>query len=236
MLLTLKKLTTISFFILVSFLLSCRSGNLETTVNYVDSSKISHIKSVLILGNSIVKQGPEPNIGWYGNWGMAASIMDSDFVHILMKGISAKDSSVVIRYRNIADFEFDFVRFSFAELDSLRNPDMLILKISENVDDQMAVDSNFSKYYDQLVRYIDSNQNSLNVIVDGFWDKPHVNGIIRQYAIQNKLPFISITDLSADPDNEAGKAYPDSGVGMHPSDQGMRKIADRIWNYIKVYF
>jgi alpha-galactosidase len=222
--------------ILIFFILSCRRGNLETVTNPVDSSKISKIKKVLILGNSIVQEDPLPALGWYGNWGMAASIIDSDFVHILMNRIHYKDSSVVIKYKNIANFEFDFVGFPFSDLDSLRNPDMLILKISENVDEKKAVDSNFLKYYDQLVRYIDSNQNSVNVIVDGFWDKPDVNGMIRLYTIQNKLPFITITDLSRDPANEAGSRYADAGISAHPSDQGMRKIADRIWAYTQVYF
>lgn len=231
-----KKLAPLLLLIPISCIFSCRSSNLDTVINYVDSSKISHIKSILILGNSIVRQGPQPDIGWYGDWGMAASTMDNDFVHILMTRIHEKDSSVVIQFKNIADFELNFVRFSLADLDSLRNPDMLILKISEDVDDQMAVDSNFSKYYGQLVNYIDATQNSLNVIVNGFWNKPKVNGIIRQYAIQNKLPFISITDLSSHPENEAGNRFADAGVAAHPSDDGMRKIADRIWDYIKAYF
>lgn len=113
---------------------------------------------------------------------------------------------------------------------------MLILRISENVNDRMAVDSDFLKYYDKLVRYIDSNQNALTVIVNGFWGKEVVNGMVRKYAIDNKLPFITTTDLSVDPANEAGSRFADAGVAAHPSDRGMRKIADRIWAYIKAYF
>ena len=222
--------------ILVFFNLSCHQDNLETVVNYVDTTKISKIKKVLILGNSIVVQGPIPAIGWNGNWGMAASSIDSDFVHVLIRRIHYQDSSVAIRYKNIAGFESDFIRYPLSNLDSLRNPDMLILKISENVNEEMAADSNFLKYYSQLVGYIDSNQNSLNVIVDGFWNKAQVNGMIRQYAIQNKFPFITIKDLSGDPANEAGNKFEDAGVASHPSDQGMRMIADRIWDYINVYF
>lgn len=50
------------------------------------SSK-QEIGSVTIFGNSIVAHDPAPDIGWTGDWGMAASCRDSDFVHILKKEI-----------------------------------------------------------------------------------------------------------------------------------------------------
>ena len=67
--------------------------------------KHNKINKVLILGNSIVAHDPEPDIGWAGNWGMAASISDSDFVHVLTRKIQAANRYVVVKSWNIAVFE-----------------------------------------------------------------------------------------------------------------------------------
>lgn len=37
-------------------------------------------RQALVLGNSITIHPPLPSIGWFGNWGMAASSKDKDFV------------------------------------------------------------------------------------------------------------------------------------------------------------
>jgi len=193
-------------------------------------------KTVLILGNSIVRHMPKPDIGWYGDWGMAASVKDSDFVHLLIRDIHQVDPSVVVKFGNIADFERNFDTYPLANLDSLRNPDLLIMKISENVDDKKATEGNFTNYYDKLVKYILPDDQAVKVIVDGFWAKDNVNRLIEEYAAKKKYPFVSVTDLSRDSTNMAIGKFEHKGVAAHPSDKGMRMIEQRIWYSIKDYF
>jgi hypothetical protein len=202
----------------------------------IKKSSPDKIKTVVVLGNSIVLHSPSPEIGWYGDWGMAASVIDSDFVHLLIRDIHEKDTSVVIKFLNIADFERGFDSYNMSILDSLRNPGMLIMKISENVNDKKALQDNFISYYDKLVKYIAPEDQSVKVIVDGFWVNRNVNKLIEEYAIKNNLLFVTTTSLSKDYINTAKGKFNHDGVAAHPSDEGMRKIEQRIWNCIKDYF
>ena len=64
------------------------------------------VGKILFLGNSITQHGPKPEIGWTGNWGMAASALDKDYPHVLAARVGkAAGGEPQILARNIADFE-----------------------------------------------------------------------------------------------------------------------------------
>lgn len=194
------------------------------------------IKTVLILGNSIVRHPPVSSIGWPNDWGMAASMADSDFVHRLIYSIHQDQPTTTIRYFNIAGWERSHNRYNITRLDSLRNPDLLIMRVAENVNDEQVVDSGFVANYDRLISYIDSNGRAVKVITDGFWVNQYVNSSLKKYAKRKRHLFIGLSDLSLDSTNMALAHYTDEEVGRHPSNKGMRLIADRIWTGIKPYF
>lgn len=194
-------------------------------------------KKILILGNSIVNHAPKPDIGWLGDWGMAASCRDSDFVHILIRDIKTINSQTEVKLKNIAQFENTYVSYNLKKLKSCRQfkPDVIIVKISENVNDSTAYKNDFSAYYKQLLHYIDPHEHAYKIIVDGFWPRPNVNKIVRQVAIDGNHDFVSITSLFNDSTNTAKGLFEHKGVALHPSDQGMRKIAELIWQILKKY-
>ena len=49
------------------------------------------VGKLLFLGNSITQHGPKPEIGWTGNWGMAASALDKDYVHVLAARVESSN-------------------------------------------------------------------------------------------------------------------------------------------------
>lgn len=219
-----------TFFLLI-FIYSCK-----TVRNISQRGTTKNVHSVLIIGNSIVKHPSAPNIGWAGDWGMAASIADSDFVHLLTKKIHDKDKHVIVNAINLADFERNYATYSIKNLDSLKNPDIVIIKLSENIDDNNIIGNNFISYYDCLVKYIAPSKKTITIIADGFWPKSKVNTLIEQYAVRNKFSFVKIDDLSSDITNTGAGKFKDPGVAKHPSDKGMRLIANRIWLSIHKYF
>jgi hypothetical protein len=224
----------ISLFLFISF--SCSFAFCQKNGMLNSGNGSFKVKTVVIFGNSLVRHGPSPGLGWYGDWGMAASAKDSDFVHLLIRDIHLKDPLVVVKFLNITDFERGFDTYPLSNLDSLRNPDMLIMKISENVNNKKALEDNFISSYDKLINYVAPNEQSVKVIVDGFWANQNVNRLIEEYALRKNYLFITTTSLSKDSTNTARGKFKHGGVAAHPSDKGMRLIEQNIWRCIKDYF
>lgn len=83
---------------------------------------------ILFAGNSMAWHAPKDDIGWSGDWGMAASKRENDYVHQTMRFVREKypnatyciaqcaywernmnDDNVFDEYSNLKDFEADAV-------------------------------------------------------------------------------------------------------------------------------
>lgn len=220
----------------ISLVLACALLQVSACKQRQPEGRAGKIRSVVILGNSIVEHGAAPQIGWNGSWGMAASARDSDFVHRLMTEVGRRDTTVQFRYANMVGFEWELDDFDYSRLDAFRNGDMIILRFSENVNDSLVHNGAFMRNYDKLLHYLDPGDKAVKVVVSGFWHRPNTNRLLEQYAGKNQYVFVRNDDLLTDSSNSAFGAYADKGVAAHPSDKGMRLIAARIWEKISVYF
>lgn len=186
------------------------------------------IKNVVILGNSIVLHQPDSTLGWYGDWGMAASTKEKDFVHLLKARMEKINPKIELTYGSIATFERGYDTFNIETLSQYRNADLLILKISENVDPKDIKERNFKTHYNHLLNYLVSDNKTHVILSDGFWPSP-VNSVIQEIALERKYAFVMLHDLFADSSMNARAFFTNVGVGNHPSDKGMEAIANRIW-------
>lgn len=183
---------------------------------------------VLILGNSITYAPADPTYDWHGNWGMAATVADSDYVHILAKNFKDKNPKCTVTAKNIAAFEREYNTYPLA--DSLKKfhdlkPDLIILRIGENVDATVDLAA-FEKHYTDLISYFKADNPSVKILAVGsFWSgKESVDVIMKKYS-----PFITLNVLGTDMSNYAWGQFTNSGVQQHPSNKGMKAIAQSIW-------
>lgn len=195
---------------------------------------------VLILGNSITWHGAKPAVGWSGNWGMAASAADKDFVHLLKSKLKSVSPKAELQAANIADsFERKFWKYEASDFKKFKDwdPDLIILEIGENINDTLAVKYLLGEHLDRLAKDLSNRKEVKICLVGSFWPNQHIDQIMQATSNRNNWSYVDLQGLYTDRnENTAIQQYQNQGVGMHPSDIGMENIANRIWNEIQHLF
>jgi hypothetical protein len=193
---------------------------------------------ILFLGNSITHHQPAPGIGWNGDWGMAASAQENDYVHILLarlmtaSGGNAPTAMIV----NIAEFERQYATYDVStELAKCADfkPDIVILAIGENVP-PLATDDAQAQFRASINRIMAllTNDNLPAIFVrSSFWPDEAKDTILRQECESAGGVFVDIGALAGNEENFARstQTFQNPGVAAHPGDAGMLAIVDAIW-------
>ncbi|NNU34806.1 SGNH/GDSL hydrolase family protein [Mucilaginibacter sp. S1162] len=223
--------------ILPFLILSCKKQNKKefkepeiSVEENLATPALLKFNNVVILGNSITHAGPNLPLGWYGDWGMAASAEEKDYVHVLKKSFQLRNPDVVVKAKNVQGFELDFTRYNFdTELKSLRDthPDLVILRIGENL--QANIDMNiFEKRYQDLINYFKADNPKVIVVGVSTVFRGMADHVMIKYP-----PYVSLETITQDPANMALGLFENAAVSGHPGDTGMRNIASLIWLKIK---
>ena len=194
------------------------------------------VQKILFLGNSITLHGPKADIGWEGNWGMAASTIEKDYVHLVTKEIARSSQSTPrIKVRNIADFERGFESYD-AQVqlkDELAfQADLIILAIGENVP-ELTSDQAQQAYLDAYTRLLHQlkGRHRPTVLVRGsFWPNAIKDKAMHAASDDAGVTFIDISQLGTIEVNMARseRKIEHPGVAGHPGDRGMQEIANAI--------
>lgn len=200
-----------------------------------DKTKASYPK-VLFLGNSITKHGPSAKIDWLGNWGMAATSEDKDYVHLVTQGLTKKQGTEpTLLIKNISDFERGYVGYSLEEkmADAFSfQADLIIIAIGENVPAVTTDEAktSFKAAVLKLLQKLKGPQNPTILVRSCFWTDAAKNLILKQACEEVGGIFVDITALSKDESNFARseRPYKHEGVAKHPGNKGMQGIADAI--------
>jgi hypothetical protein len=198
-------------------------------------------QKILFVGNSLTSHGPKADIDWHGNWGMAATSLDKDYVHVVKKALSAKQGiTPTIMVKNVADFERNHVGYDiagkFADAAAFK-ADLVILCIGENVAALKTPESQ-AKYQEQvtaLLKTLQANPKAQIIVRSSFWANTAKDGAMRKACEAVGGTFVDISALSKDERNYARseRPYKHAGVANHPGDRGMAAIAEEIVKAVK---
>ena len=201
-----------------------------------ETALATRFQKVLFLGNSITLHGPAPKIGWVGNWGMAASAADKDFVHIVTRWL-AKTSGVEpeTMVKNIAAFERQYADYDLqANLKDASDfkADLVIVAIGENVPGlgSEKEKTRFEASVEKLLNQVRGDRRPTIIVRSCFWPNQAKDEALRQACQQVGGTFVDISGLSKDESNYARseRDFQHAGVAAHPGDRGMQAIADTI--------
>ena len=182
---------------------------------------------VLFVGNSITLHGPRPEIGWTNNWGMAATAPEKDYVHVLAGLIRTKypDASFGL-VQVAAKIERSLDNVDLMPFKWVRDwrPDVITLFYGANCDrqyDGRGYDGRFTRATEQMLDYVDPEHKAKVFHAEGFCIRPAIDWEKRLMAGRRGDVHVPMDDLRRRKDTH--------GRYNHPSDLGMRLIAERFW-------
>jgi hypothetical protein len=209
----------------------------QATAQAPDSSR----STLLVIGNSLALHTPYQAIGWSGNWGMAASDADHDYAHVLQKLLQSKqNTSVDLIVKNKAKYERSFWQPDESDITADIKPeisqaDIIVIQLSDNVSESDYTTYDFPKQYANLIKTVSSASKSSAklVCVGPWWGNAKKEAAIKDACQQVKnSKYVKISDIGQAPLSKASaeRSIENKGVASHPGDQGMKKIAERIYS------
>lgn len=184
---------------------------------------------ILFMGNSITRHPPKTELGWDGDYGMAASRPENDYVHVLCDMLEKRGKHVICKAENISDIEVNPCEEVVEKIKTLRDfgADIAIIRIGENVSDEKA--DEFGKFLPSL---INGFKKSAVFVVSSFWKQPKTIQITKEAAEKCGVNYISLESIQSE-EYEAIGEFEHAGVAAHPSDKGMKAIAEMIFEAIE---
>ena len=186
---------------------------------------------IMFVGNSITLHGYRPEIGWYGDHGMAASAEEKDYVHLLQQAVRQEHPQASFCICQVADWERQYLNGA-ATYPQYRSAqafaaDVIVIRCVENCPKKEADPQRFREELAQLIRYLDQAGKAKVLVTTGFWRHP-LDNALREYAAERSYPCVELGDLGEDERMKAIGLFEHSGVANHPGDLGLKHIAERI--------
>lgn len=205
-------------------------GMVDKNAHAVDIGTV--YRKVLFVGDSITSHGPAAHLGWSGNWGMAASSEDKDYVHLFLARLVQSQNGVQPETiigggggGKLTSKQTELPKYkAFAA-------DMAVIQMGENDNTDVTVDG-FQKPYERIIESIRAgNPNARVFCFAVFGGSAQKDAMIQDACKRFNATFVSLKELNANPLNRAGSEnrFTNKGVNWHPGDRGMQAYADALW-------
>ena len=211
---------------------SMNRTHLPTTIEGKYNSNYEKSLKILIIGNSLTYHPISESIGWNHASGMAASNINRDYAHLLIKRISeTKKVNVDFKISNLADFERGYKTFDYKVVNSLVAfaPDIVVFQLGENVEESSKNIKEFQPYYEKLVSFF---QNSKKFITTPFFSSNDKNTMTKDVALLTKSYLVDLSHLVILNNSNYVKSetlYSNAGINGHPGDFGMKNIEEMLF-------
>lgn len=196
-----------------------------------------YFERMMIIGNSITSHPPVASIGWFNSNGMAASAPEKDFVHLLTANLETLHKPLLVNLQNGGDFELkfgasDYNKAEFASVINTFKPDLIIVRLGENMDENRVQSFNLDMQFRTLLEGLASTNQPLKIIcTTSVWSRPKADAVIRNVTAEKGYSLVDLSQMVGQSRYFAGQ-YANPAVAAHPNDAGMQQIADLIWKAI----
>lgn len=221
----------------------------------LDGDEAKDSLKILIIGNSITQHGLKESVGWLGNWGMAATSPDKDYVHLLEARVKEINPYAEVHGINISEYEKYFYDWSKISNNQEKyanwNADIIIATFGANIqnganegDDTFENDEIFDRGdYKKIIDRFNPDGDAKVIIGSTVLTRSDIVGVIHAAANAYGWDYADMTGYT----DTQYRGYPykeqlmaafgvadiDAGVLNHPGDEGMKAIADDLWPLLK---
>ncbi|MEX8519835.1 MAG: glycoside hydrolase family 99-like domain-containing protein [Leptothrix sp. (in: b-proteobacteria)] len=199
-------------------------------------SGVVEAKDVLVIGNSLTRHPPAAQLGWQGDWGMAASSMDRDYVHQLANHLeSVGHEKVKISLLPAYPLESAFFAQQPPAWPAVETSsyDYILVELGDNIDFRKSQGNLFETRYDVLLNTLSVGLRPAGrlVCLGKWWPNAAADASIRTVCERHGGAFLALAPISVKPENHARheRDFFNQGVGEHPGDRGMTEIAQQLF-------
>ena len=199
--------------------------------------KRSGYPKILFVGNSMAWHAPKNDIGWSGDWGMAASKEENDYVHQTMQLIRQNFSNAAYCIAQCAYWERNMrdknVYDEYSDLQYF-DADVVVIILGENIiESEYGVDE-LADNFSTLIDFLRKGRANVPVFISKpfLWEKPIAAKAIEKAAAKSNAIMLNLEELSNNLSYRAIGQFKHSGVAAHPGDVGMRKIAEIVYQQL----